>query len=42
MTFDFFWYMLWMYCVWSKVVVRIFCFDVNEKEMVVEFEKEGR
>lgn len=39
---NFFWCLLRMCCVWSKVVVRIFCLDVNEDKMVVEFKKEGR
>jgi hypothetical protein len=28
--------------VWSKVVVRNFCLDVNEDEMVVVLKKQGR
>ncbi len=28
--------------VWSKVVVRIFCLDINEDRMVVELNKQGR
>jgi len=38
---SFFLCLLWMCYVWSKVVVKIFCLDVNENEMVVEFKKEG-